>query len=95
MWFLYVVVGWCSFVGLAVMVVLAPVPTRMATLTNDVQKQKMKATDARVQEVTESEIDAFEALYVRILTILMPSSDERFAYDQALWMGESYQNVRR
>ncbi|KAI0801943.1 hypothetical protein BC629DRAFT_1591605 [Irpex lacteus] len=53
MWFLYVVLGWCSFVGLAVMIVLAPVPTWIATLTNAVQKQKMRATDARVQDVTE------------------------------------------
>ena len=54
MWFLYVVLGWSSFVGLAVMVALTPVPAWVATLTNTVQKQKMKATDARVQNVTES-----------------------------------------
>lgn len=55
MWFLYVVLGWSSFVGLGVMVALCPAPAWVATLTNTVQKQKMKATDARVQNVTESE----------------------------------------
>ncbi|KAI0775463.1 hypothetical protein BC629DRAFT_1595092 [Irpex lacteus] len=53
MWFLYVVLGWSSFVGLGVMVALCPAPAWVATLTNTVQKQKMKATDARVQNVTE------------------------------------------
>jgi hypothetical protein len=42
------------FVGLAIMLILTPVPAWVATLTNTVQKEKMKATDARVQTVTES-----------------------------------------
>ncbi len=54
MWFLYAILGWSSFVGLAVMVALTPVPGWVASLTSTVQKQKMKATDARVQNVTES-----------------------------------------
>ncbi|KIP03407.1 hypothetical protein PHLGIDRAFT_242940 [Phlebiopsis gigantea 11061_1 CR5-6] len=53
MWFLYNVLGWSSFVGLAVMIVLLPVPTWVASLMQGVQKSKMKATDARVQGVTE------------------------------------------
>ncbi|KAI0775462.1 ABC transporter type 1, transmembrane domain-containing protein [Irpex lacteus] len=53
MWFLYAILGWSSFVGLAVMVALTPVPGWVASLTSTVQKQKMKATDARVQNVTE------------------------------------------
>jgi hypothetical protein len=36
------------------MIILTPVPAWVATLTNTVQKQKMKATDGRVQTVTES-----------------------------------------
>ncbi|KAI0798592.1 hypothetical protein BC629DRAFT_232884 [Irpex lacteus] len=52
-WFLYAILGWSSFVGLAVMIALTPVPGWVATLTNTVQKEKMKATDARVQNVTE------------------------------------------
>ncbi|EKM56938.1 uncharacterized protein PHACADRAFT_208107 [Phanerochaete carnosa HHB-10118-sp] len=51
--FLYQVLGWSSFVGLAVMIVLLPVPTWVASLMQGVQKQKMKATDGRVQSVTE------------------------------------------
>lgn len=54
MWFLYVILGWSSFAGLLVLVILAPGPALLATLTNTAQKQKMKATDARVQNVTES-----------------------------------------
>ena len=55
MWFLYAVLGWSAFVGLAVMVALFPVPAWVASLTNTVTKRKMEATDARVQNVTESE----------------------------------------
>ena len=54
MWFLYVILGWSSFAGLLVLVIMAPGPAWLATLTNTAQKQKMKATDARVQNVTES-----------------------------------------
>ncbi|KAI0693031.1 hypothetical protein BC835DRAFT_1520746 [Cytidiella melzeri] len=53
MWFLYAVLGWSSLVGLGVMVALMPVPAWVASLTSGVQKKKMKATDARVQIVTE------------------------------------------
>ncbi|GJE86639.1 multidrug resistance-associated ABC transporter [Phanerochaete sordida] len=51
--FLYSVLGWSSFVGLGVMVALLPVPTWLAARLQDVQKQKMKVTDARVQTVAE------------------------------------------
>ncbi|PSS08857.1 hypothetical protein PHLCEN_2v3472 [Hermanssonia centrifuga] len=53
MWFLYVVLGWSAFVGLIVMVTLFPVPAWVASLMRSTQKQKMKATDGRVQHVTE------------------------------------------
>ncbi|KIP05212.1 hypothetical protein PHLGIDRAFT_534838 [Phlebiopsis gigantea 11061_1 CR5-6] len=52
--FLYAVLGWSSIVGLAVMIVLSPAPSWVAAETNDVQDEKMKATDARVQSVTEA-----------------------------------------
>ncbi|PSR71574.1 hypothetical protein PHLCEN_2v12546 [Hermanssonia centrifuga] len=55
MLFLYVILGWSAFVGLAVMVSLFPVPAWVASLMRVTQKQKMKATDGRVQNVTESE----------------------------------------
>ncbi|GJF00392.1 ATP-binding cassette transporter [Phanerochaete sordida] len=51
--FLYVLLGWSAFVGLAVMIVLLPVPGRITALMSGAQKEKMKATDSRVQLVTE------------------------------------------
>ncbi|EKM51019.1 uncharacterized protein PHACADRAFT_177708 [Phanerochaete carnosa HHB-10118-sp] len=51
--FLYALLGWSVFVGCAVMVVLLPVPGRIAALMSGAQKEKMRATDARVQLVTE------------------------------------------
>jgi hypothetical protein len=41
--FLYAILGWSSFVGLAVMVALMPVPAWVATFMQGVQKQKMEA----------------------------------------------------
>ncbi|KDR83054.1 hypothetical protein GALMADRAFT_238844 [Galerina marginata CBS 339.88] len=52
--FLYQVLGWSAFVGLASMIVLLPVPGYAAKLLQSVQKNKMKRTDARVQDVTEA-----------------------------------------
>ncbi|KIP05213.1 hypothetical protein PHLGIDRAFT_534841, partial [Phlebiopsis gigantea 11061_1 CR5-6] len=52
-WFLYAILGWSSLVGLAVMIILFPAPSWVAARTNGIQKEKMKATDARVQSVTE------------------------------------------
>ncbi|PSR73260.1 hypothetical protein PHLCEN_2v10875 [Hermanssonia centrifuga] len=52
-WFLYVILGWSTFVGLAVMVILFPAPAWIASLMGDVQKRKMESTDARVQNVVE------------------------------------------
>ncbi|THH01300.1 hypothetical protein EW026_g1369 [Hermanssonia centrifuga] len=52
-WFLYVVLGWSAFVGMVVMIALFPVPAWVASMMRGVQKQKMKATDGRVQNVTE------------------------------------------
>ncbi|GJE96044.1 multidrug resistance-associated ABC transporter [Phanerochaete sordida] len=52
-WFLYSMLGWSVFVGMALMVALAPVPAKFASLIGDVTKEKMQATDARVQAVTE------------------------------------------
>ncbi|EKM56946.1 uncharacterized protein PHACADRAFT_172648 [Phanerochaete carnosa HHB-10118-sp] len=52
--FLYQVLGWSSFVGLVVMIILLPVPTWVATRMQGVQVEKMMATDARVQKATEA-----------------------------------------
>ncbi|KAK0496137.1 P-loop containing nucleoside triphosphate hydrolase protein [Armillaria luteobubalina] len=52
-WFLYVVLGWSAFVGLAVIVVTAPLPGYLAKRIQTVQKATLKNTDGRVQVVTE------------------------------------------
>ncbi|KIY46182.1 P-loop containing nucleoside triphosphate hydrolase protein [Fistulina hepatica ATCC 64428] len=52
--FLYNVLGWSAFVGLATMVALFPLPGYVAILLRNVQAEQMKRTDARVQTVTET-----------------------------------------
>ncbi|KAH9951515.1 hypothetical protein B0H21DRAFT_775731 [Amylocystis lapponica] len=53
MYFLYEVLGWSAFVGLAVMVVLLPIPGLLARHIQEVQIETMKKTDARIQTVSE------------------------------------------
>ncbi|KAG1716785.1 hypothetical protein ID866_383 [Astraeus odoratus] len=53
-WFLYGILGWSAFVGLAVMIVLFPFPGMVANKIQSIQKTKMEKTDARVQTVTET-----------------------------------------
>ncbi|OSX68144.1 hypothetical protein POSPLADRAFT_1043275 [Postia placenta MAD-698-R-SB12] len=53
-WFLYSVLGWSAFVGMAVIVLLLPVPGSVAKMIRGVQVEKMKKTDTRVQGVTEA-----------------------------------------
>jgi cobalamin biosynthesis Mg chelatase CobN len=43
MWFLYWILGWSSFVGLAVMIALMPAPAFFANQMSGVQKKKMTA----------------------------------------------------
>ncbi|VDB87410.1 unnamed protein product [Peniophora sp. CBMAI 1063] len=52
-WFLYVILGWSAFVGIAVMVLLLPLPGYLTASLHGVQESTMKRTDARVQVVTE------------------------------------------
>ncbi|CCL99480.1 uncharacterized protein FIBRA_01498 [Fibroporia radiculosa] len=52
-YFLYVVLGWSAFAGLATIVILFPIPGKVASYIKSAQKEKMKQTDARVQNVTE------------------------------------------
>ncbi|KAF7369381.1 ATP-binding cassette transporter [Mycena venus] len=52
--FLYQVLGWSSFVGMGVMILLFPLPGYVAKLVQTVQQQRLKKTDARVQSVTET-----------------------------------------
>ncbi|KAH8108771.1 hypothetical protein DFH11DRAFT_1057276 [Phellopilus nigrolimitatus] len=52
--FLYNVLGWGAFVGLAVMIICSPVPLYLGKLMAKAQQIKMDMTDKRVQAVTES-----------------------------------------
>ncbi|KIJ38955.1 hypothetical protein M422DRAFT_258371 [Sphaerobolus stellatus SS14] len=51
---LYQVLGWSSFVGLATIIGLFPIPGWIAKKFQSIQKNKMKKSDARVQEVTDT-----------------------------------------
>ncbi|KAI6045165.1 hypothetical protein EDC04DRAFT_2638851 [Pisolithus marmoratus] len=53
-WFLYHILDWSAFVGLAVMILLFPLPGIVAKNIQTVQRTKMEKTDARVQTVTET-----------------------------------------
>ncbi|KII86823.1 hypothetical protein PLICRDRAFT_700101 [Plicaturopsis crispa FD-325 SS-3] len=53
-WFLYNILGWSAFVGIAAMGLLFPVPGYVAKFILSTQNTRMKKTDARVQTVTES-----------------------------------------
>jgi len=52
--FLYRVLGWSAFVGLASIILTFPATGWIAARMNTVSKERMKKTDARVQNVTES-----------------------------------------
>ena len=53
-WMLYDLLGWSSFIGVAVMLAFLPIPGAIAKNIQRVQREVMKRTDARVQVVTES-----------------------------------------
>ncbi|KII93466.1 hypothetical protein PLICRDRAFT_35686 [Plicaturopsis crispa FD-325 SS-3] len=53
-WFLYNILGWSTFVGIAAMILLFPLPGYVAKYIHTVQSTRMKKTDARVQIVTEA-----------------------------------------
>ncbi|KIK71390.1 hypothetical protein GYMLUDRAFT_254610 [Collybiopsis luxurians FD-317 M1] len=52
--FLYIILGWSSFVGLAVMVLSFPLPGLIAKGVQNAQEKRLKKTDARVQSVSEA-----------------------------------------
>ncbi|KAI0750650.1 hypothetical protein C8Q80DRAFT_1097969 [Daedaleopsis nitida] len=53
-WFLYSILGWSAFMGMIAMALLFPIPGYVASMIQGVQTEKMKKTDARVQNVTET-----------------------------------------
>ncbi|KAJ1309694.1 hypothetical protein OPQ81_006459 [Rhizoctonia solani] len=52
--FLYRILGWSAVVGMVFMLVSFPVPGKLAQLVNDVQTERMKKTDERIQAISES-----------------------------------------
>ncbi|KAJ2931797.1 hypothetical protein H1R20_g5295, partial [Candolleomyces eurysporus] len=52
--FLYLILGWSAFVGLALLVALLPVPGYMTGLLQGIQREKMEKTDNRIQTLTEA-----------------------------------------
>ncbi|KAL0950642.1 hypothetical protein HGRIS_007430 [Hohenbuehelia grisea] len=53
-WFLYILLGWSALVGIGLMLILFPLPGYLAQRLGRYQQEKMRATDARVQNVTET-----------------------------------------
>ncbi|KAF7364891.1 Multidrug resistance-associated ABC transporter protein [Mycena venus] len=53
-WFLYVLLGWSVWIGVASIVLLLPVPGYMAKLVQSIQRERMKRSDERVQYVSEA-----------------------------------------
>ncbi|KAH8086617.1 hypothetical protein BXZ70DRAFT_1067776 [Cristinia sonorae] len=51
--FLYKLLGWSSFVGLAITAMMFPIPGLIASHIQKTQMKKMKTTEARVQSITE------------------------------------------
>lgn len=83
--FLYILLGWSSFVGLAVMIVSFPLPGYIARKVQIFQEKRLKKTDARVQSVSECMSRFFFAPPSGQL--IATSSNERSADDQTIWLG--------
>lgn len=74
-----------AFVGLATLVLLTPLSGSIAKLTQDVQKVRLEATDARVQTVTESK----NFLNPTLLFVFIPLiSSQCAAHGQDVWLGK-------
>ncbi|QRV86003.1 ABC transporter transmembrane region [Ceratobasidium sp. AG-Ba] len=52
--FLYQILGWSAIIGMVVLLASVPIPAKMANLINEIQSQRMKKTDARVETISES-----------------------------------------
>ncbi|CAK5274807.1 unnamed protein product [Mycena citricolor] len=52
--FLYVVLGWSSFVGMFVMVLLFPASGYVGRFLQNIQKNRIRAADARINTITET-----------------------------------------
>ena len=83
-----------AFVGLLAMGLLFPVPGYYASMIQGVQTEKMKKTDARVQNVTES-TSTLSPLPKCVLGLTYCCSDERHPDDQAVRVGASRRGPAR
>lgn len=52
--FLYQILSWSALVGMAVTLITLPIPGYLAKLMNSTQQNLMKATDSRIQTITEA-----------------------------------------
>ncbi|KAJ6512183.1 multidrug resistance-associated ABC transporter [Mycena vitilis] len=53
-WFLYLILGWSSLVGFAIILITLPLPSYLARKMQALQISARQKTDARVQQVTET-----------------------------------------
>lgn len=93
-WFLWTVLGVSSLVGLAFLLLGLGVPGRVAVLVKTAQIERMKATDERVQDVSESEPRSYSVTQrVQALTNASTSSSICcHSYDQDVWLGRKNQD---
>ena len=68
------------------MAITFPAPGLIAAKINTITNERMKKTDARVQQVTESA--SAELPSSRVIQAKYLASDEHPAYDQAVRLGE-------
>nr|GAT53005.1 multidrug resistance-associated ABC transporter protein [Mycena chlorophos] len=83
-YFLYVLLGWSVWVGVASIVVLAPVPGYMAKLVGKVQKERLKYTDERVSSASEAVNDL---RMVRLSSSVSTSSSLMVSAGQVIRLG--------
>ncbi|KAJ6598427.1 P-loop containing nucleoside triphosphate hydrolase protein [Mycena vulgaris] len=53
-WFLYAVLGWSAFVGLAAILIMLPIPGYVGKWVQTVQRELSKKSDSRMQTVNET-----------------------------------------
>jgi hypothetical protein len=83
---LTILVKYSAFVGLATILLLFPAPGYVAKRIQGVQEFRLKATDARVQTVTESGLQPIARC--SHLTAIISNSYECIAHDQVVRMGK-------
>ncbi|KIK69543.1 hypothetical protein GYMLUDRAFT_236056 [Collybiopsis luxurians FD-317 M1] len=62
--FLYRLLGWSAFVGIALTALLVPIPSLVGKLFHGVQEDKMKKTDSRVQMFTDGNVSLVRSAFI-------------------------------